>query len=612
MKPKNKISIDELLKSVETKKTSELMSPVKPLKRQLHIEILNWKNNDIKESLAIKPKDVISKMIVEFNVANREILKIKKIKGQLIDTYGFLRMKEMCSLHGYSSSQMNTILNRIFPECKMNGVNVDYWKTLERIYILKHDTNMVKHDIAVVGILFKNQIDKTTNKIINYSGDIVRFAMVDSSEKAIKETLSRIQTYFIGKLPMIRLVRNKGTMIWIDTIYDDGLARYGWYRSHGANDRATAGSLDGYFPKNIILKYGCNIEDSFVRLSDEAKRFYIQPTRRIRPSTRIDMTRLRHEVTRDLQDSINDEVEHMQGEGYSEEYINNRIDYMVDEEMERRLEARREEVEEPEETVSEILRRNIGEYSIEDVNDGSKILPVGTNVIVEHGNAQSRSPRLSNGRERCRITGVRTEENRRDYAGFDYEAKFSDGNTWYIKADEIIEIEGIMRRYTGGALIIGTVVLVRHGNNWSRTGLSSGRQRCRIIEVIRGETRVKYRVEFANGSRWFIRPSEITDILLGNDGVEATVEEMLSERRRRREGTTPNTSTERNEDNLRLPVGTRVIIRHGSGYNRVGLNDGIQECRIIEDLNVDYNAEFPNGQTWYIKANEIVRVLDSE
>jgi len=530
MKPKSKINIDELLKAVESKKTQELMSPAKPLKRQLHIEILNWKDNKIKTKLAIKPKDIISKMIVEFNVANREILKIKKIKGQLIDIKGFLRMKPYAEKYGYSGATLNTILNNMFPECKVNGEKIDYWKLTERIYIFTHATNMERKDLAVVGILFKDKVNKATGDIINYSGDITRFAMVNDKDKEIKETLSKIQTYFIKKLPMIRLVINKGTKTWIELIGSRKLKDYGWYRSHGDNDGRQTGSLDGYFPSKIITKYGCTIPlGEYVVLSDEAKRFYRETTpHRIRPNLSAifdglhgtspvgSMMDLRSQVTEDLQNDINAEVEYLTSEGYDSEEIDERVDQMVDDEVERRLELRRE----AREAEALRIRGNCRSIPIRDVNEESFIIPNGITVMIAKGNDSGRRG-LTNEPEMCTIVGVETPLHH-----VYYKAEFSNGSRWNVRPEEITEIIGRLTRYNGEELPLETEVLIRNGNANGRTNLNDGIQMCMITDakhLYDATTRryaelgqFDYEAKFPNyGDTWYIKTEEITDVVSG-------------------------------------------------------------------------------------------------
>lgn len=285
MKPKDKIKVDELLNSLNTGKIRELMSPTKPLKRQMHIEILNWKDDKIKEKLAIKPKDSISKMIVEFNVANREILKIRKVKGELKQLYELLRIKEHCNKYKISEGTINAWLNEtVFPQLKTTNdigrpIDVDYGKIHERIFLCNSGTNAIP---MVLGVHYKDEVDRE-GKLVNHAGDITKLGLAKTVDwKDITELLKIGTRMFWKNVGRLRLVECNGTNDNINRMGSGFLRDCGWYRISNRNRPIT-----GYFPYKTMLKHGVNVDLRVdrVRLGEELLQYYSRIDG-VRPRTR--------------------------------------------------------------------------------------------------------------------------------------------------------------------------------------------------------------------------------------------------------------------------------------------------------------------------------------
>ena len=562
-KPKQKISIEELLEGINASKTNEFMNPVKPFKRQLHIELVSFKDDKVREKLAIK-KGHIAKLIVDFNSANREVLKVKALKGQLKVLYEWLRIKDYCRKYSVNSIDINRRLNLHFPECIIDGQNGDYHRLHERVfYIMKrHATN--NHFVAgVLGINFRNQID-SEGQIAKFAGDITLLKIVDA--KSANDILRLIPQKF-NQLSIIRIIHaGKGTAKMLSD-YIDVVFRNKWYYSRGIPK--------GYYPLSILKNHRCRIRGNLVTLTDEFKRLYKQPPRRRRtsstPSGRIgirargrsivsDMVMVREQVIADLDVRLTEIADGMRDEGYDEEIISDELDGMVEREVESRMEPRGQE-REAENRVSDV-----GTSTVEQITEIAGLLRLLRRRITEY--------EITSGSEV--ETQLRTlASNMRDngYSSGAIATMYSNIRSLYrqVYADSRTEDEG--------RLPVGTRIVIEHGNRCDRAGLNDGRQECKIIEIASSSSLYSHRCEFPNGSSWWIQRAEIVEV------------------------------TERME---RLPVGTRIVIRRGNEFGRQGLNTVEQECRIIVHLHghFDYKCEFPNGMSWNIKAEEIIRILE--
>lgn len=419
MKPKEKIRVDELLSSLDTGEIKELMSPVKPLKRQMHIEILRWKDDKLKEKLAIKPKDSISKMIVEFNVANREILKIRKVKGELKQLCELLRIKEYCNRYKSSEGIVNAWLNEVmFPQLRTEGRNIDYVKVHERIFLCNNGTNVIP---MVLGTHYKDEVDRE-GKLVNHAGDITKFGLEKKVDLKDIAKLLKIGTRMFWKnIGRLRLVNCNGTTDSISKMGNGFLRDCGWYPI-STNDRP----ITGYFPYKTMQKHGVNVDlrVNHVYLGEELLQYYSRIDG-VRPRTRSrsggsdgvlsGRSEVRRQVTSDMEEEMGIEYESIRDEGYDRE-IDDRLSEMVEEEMDRRMTEM--------ETRNERTNREEGDFSN---------LPEGTTVVVRHGDGNGRMA-LSHGREQCVIRG-------RVDSGW-YNAEFSGHGELSIHMDEIVEVLG--------------------------------------------------------------------------------------------------------------------------------------------------------------------------
>ena len=510
-KQKEKINIDELLEGVNKGKISELMNPVKPFNRQLHIEILGFKDDKTMKELRIKKDETIKELVVDFNSASREVLKVKSVKGRVKALYEWLRIKDYCRKHEYMNTSINHILNTEFPELKVDGGAIDYVKLHERIFFIeKHSMNK-----AILGINFKSKIDEETHKITRFAGDITILKILDA--KVASDILRLIPQKF-KQMPIIRIVTDKGTRRTLPK-YEKELFNGKWRYS-------LTGDIKGYFPQNILRKYNCRTSSEiYVELNDEIRKFYRQPARsrerRIesifetlgRTRERDREREIRRQVTIDLEDDLHRISESMNEEGYDVSDIDAELVDMVNREVVRRVrlleESRQRE---------EARRRETGRD-----DRGREILSVGTRVVIEHGGSFGRRG-LNDGRQECVI--LRYDMDNR------YVAEFPDGVRWRINPDEIVEVLG-REGDEVERLPIGTEVIIEHGNNWHRINLNDGRQRCRIVRYAgAGQPRFDYEAEFPNGDRWWIKAGEIEKIEEIHNGENEEVEENTRQRYR--------------------------------------------------------------------------------
>ena len=572
---KPKLNIDELLKAVDSKDIQEFMTPIKPLKRKMHIKIIGFKDNGMKEKLAVKKNESIKEIIVDFNSANREISKIKMIRGEIARMVMFYRLKEFGKQYNSDKRTLNKWLNNVI----YNTENIDYFALHERVFILRND-GAKRKNIGVVSIHFK---DKLNIPKPCYMGDIVDIASCSTTHRivSIKEVLDEILKQFGNVLPRIRLVANSRVSHAIDGMT---LKNIGWYRSSSSNN----GGIDGWFPRKVLSRQRCAVRGSLAVLSTAMKEYYSRRIRPTRPSrngnrpyvvTETEMNDLvptprrlemRAELVVELKDNIENAETALAAEGRSAREISVQVNEMVRTELMRRVCVEAESI-----SLRQAVHHDLA------VNGVGRIGDALANRLISRGRRRDMRNTVVDEMQEALIE--REQELREDGYGDD------------IVDSEIGQmIDGeILIRVRREGMIERARLLAEYGEE---QGNEQGTEHSSLAGTMR---EVGEELERA-------RRSAIERGRRGSGGVE-----MLRARGRRRvDGGDEHGVTDEEADYRNLPIGTTVIIGHGNSHGRTGLSDGRERCITVSRANNgDYLVKFDNNEEWVIYVDEIVEVV---
>jgi len=378
VKQKKKLKIDELMKGIDGTKVSELMNPLKPFNRKLNIEIINFKDEAVKEKIPVKlDAKGIQNLIVEYNLSSNDVLSIKKARAMsYIKSFDFLRMSEYASKSGRLLTRLHRDLSYYF-----NGGRSMNWDSLhERIFIITREGNM--DYLGFIGVNWTDKIKQNAAKenigIEKFSGDITYLKLFS---RTTGEDLLRVITQKLKRLPILR-IRLDRTTTHINEI-SKALLDADWRMVGVDSDGEDVRYCSGWYPRNVLVRYGCIVGRNNIVVSTTLKEHYMTDWRKMEEERRRkeEMAKKKRKKTKH----------------------------------------------------KEVLERELGGQEI----TKEVVLEEGTKVVIQDGSEWGRSER--GGEAECTI--VRLNEESTDRHGEHiYLAEFQLGNKWYIRQSEILRI----------------------------------------------------------------------------------------------------------------------------------------------------------------------------
>ena len=236
---REKIGIEELLKTTNYKKIKEYMRTDKPSRRKLYIEIYEFKDKEMMKKLPCKrdmKTDEAKTGIVEYDATNKEIIQMKLSPLNRTLT-SLIRLKQYAIDFNVDTKGIQRTLTNGTYAVYGRPVSEDVTKDFERWYLITERDGTI---IGYFSVAWSSQLDGQ-NHVLKWGGDIATVGI--STKGKLEEEVDKVMNDLFDreefkKLPMMCIGRDYGSAGRLD--------RFKW-----ANINTCRSCIGGYVPRKM-------------------------------------------------------------------------------------------------------------------------------------------------------------------------------------------------------------------------------------------------------------------------------------------------------------------------------------------------------------------------